>query len=160
MPNKNDLGTRMVLCLKLTALFLSFNLFEVFLVYLIIIPDNKNMFNFVKTREKVIHAEQMFLQKFIITRSLFMQNKCLYRIYRRSEEHLILQNASQWLFGKLDTNHQTQICFHCYSGFLHLFLYFLFIFKNVCVYFRRTFFQKTRINAKTTRIIVQIVNNG
>ena len=51
----------MVLCLKLTALFLSFNLFEVFLVYLIIIPDNKNMFNFVKTREKVIHAEQMFL---------------------------------------------------------------------------------------------------
>ena len=39
-------------------------------------------------------------------------------------------------------------CFHCYSGFLYLFLYFLLIFKNVCIYFRRTFSKRRELVQK------------
>ena len=68
-----------------------------FLFYLIVIPDNKNMFNFVKNKRKSYSCRIDVFIKIIITRGLFMQNKYLYRISSLYEKRIETTGESlQW----------------------------------------------------------------
>ena len=88
----------------------------------------------------------------------FINNGILHRSFSKT-----LINFSSFIVDQRNTlfcrmllngcfGNQAQImrsaCFHCYSSFLYLFLYFLLIFKNVCIHFRRTFSKRRELVQK------------